>query len=162
MPVPGRTLTTLLSAIVLGMAGCSTSGRAAPSLPFESTAVAPSATPIPAAPIPDSVRLLCDGASTVPAVPVVQARADGVHVEVLNISGAVLSLQVDRIGGDNAPTGLSTTTWEIPPGEARFRCQGPDLDAGRPEGWVTVLVVDPAGHFAGARCAKGVESTEDQ
>jgi hypothetical protein len=92
-------------------------------------------------------ELTCDGSTTTALTPVVAAQPDGVHVRVTNTSSLDLSLQIEGIGGDNAPVGEHESVLPLAPGEVRLRCVDPASDAGSPGEYVTVEVVDPAGLY---------------
>lgn len=103
----------------------------------------PSVEPVAA----EVAEVACDGSTTTVLTPRVAAQPDGVHVRVTNTSSLDLSLQVEGVGGDNAPVGEHESVWPLAPSEVRLRCLDPAVDAGSPGGYVTVQVVDPAGLY---------------
>jgi hypothetical protein len=117
---------------------------AAVSVRFVTTDIEPpSVQPVAA----EVAELTCDGSTTTLLTPRVAAHPDGVHVRVTNTSSLDLSLQVEGVGGDNAPVGERESVWPVAPGEVRLRCLDPAVDAGSPGGYVTVQVADPAGLY---------------
>jgi hypothetical protein len=119
----------------------------------------PSVQPVAA----EVAELTCDGSTTTLLTPRVAAQPDGVHVRVTNTSSLDLSLQVEGVGGDNAPVGERESVWQLAPGEVRLRCLDPAVDAGSPGGYVTVEVVDPAGLYVSPElgCASVVGMTPE-
>ncbi|GBC86775.1 hypothetical protein HRbin12_00774 [bacterium HR12] len=110
---------------------------------------------------PDVVRVRCDGSGTHVSTPEVRPRADGLHILVDDRLGERLSIVV-RYGTDDAiglgaGPGLSEVTgsgarggWPVPPGAASLRCVRPGEDAGSPEGWVPIRVIDQDGVYVPA------------
>jgi hypothetical protein len=76
----------------------------------------------------------------------VRPQLDGVHVLVKNTSGRDLLFQWE-LGGDNAPEGERELVLPVPPGVSEIRCQDPAEDAGAPDGYVELEVVDPDGIY---------------
>ena len=133
--------------IVFLLAGCvASSASMAPPSPVAASPAASSAASSAAASLgdlPDVARIQCgsDPLTTV-AAPVVRPRADGVHIETTNTTGTDRTIDIEDVGGGNAPSGVSTTVWAIAPGTVRVRCFDPRLDAGSDAGWAVVTVVD--------------------
>ena len=93
---------------------------------------------------PNTLEVRCDGDTTEILTPVVQARADGVHVVVHNDSDEQLSIMWGS-GGDGADPGRSTAVLPIDPGDAEFRCMRSSEDAGNDRGWQSLRVLEPPG-----------------
>ena len=93
---------------------------------------------------PRTLEVRCDGDTTEILTPVVQARADGVHVVVHNESDERLSITWGG-GGDGADPGRSTAVLPIDPGDAEFRCMRSSADAGIDRGWQPLRVLEPPG-----------------
>jgi hypothetical protein len=93
---------------------------------------------------PRTLAVRCDGDTTEILTPVVQARADGVHVVVHNDSDEPLSIMWGG-GGDGADPGRSTAVLPIDPGGAEFRCLRSSEDAGIDRGWQPLRVLEPPG-----------------
>ena len=164
-PVDGYVFVTLIKA---GAEPYDPVTGGGPPRPFDETPVGVAAVPVHFVPVsgaptlnavvaPDVAEVACDGDTTQVLTPEVAAQPDGVHLRVTNTSSIDLSLQFRDIGGDNAPVGESDVVWPLAPGTVEVRCLAPALDAGSPEGWVSLMVVDQNGiyHPLALECAGG-------
>ncbi len=117
-----------------------------------STVPSPSASAVATGASPDLAEVTCGtDPATSTSTPIVRPRSDGVHVRTTNATGEDRSLQIEDVGGDNAPVGVSETVWQLGPGATRIRCVDTELDAGSDVGWVSLTVVDPNALFRTTR-----------
>jgi hypothetical protein len=116
-------LTVLALAAVLSLAACGSA---------EGPEGAPKAESEPTA-LPDIARIVCKSAGP-PLVetPAVKPQADGVHLEIVNETGADLSLVLPTMG-TGAPAGPSVQVVDLGPGELTVSCAAPEtLGDGEP------------------------------
>lgn len=108
-------------------------------------------TPSPQAanPVPE-VTMTCDGETTKLDSTVVEAKADGVHVTIVNASGMDLSYTVSlRSGGGfgaGAPRMEKTLVLSLPPGDLAIGCD-PRSEGDPSAGLPTLRVIDPEGYY---------------
>lgn len=79
------------------------------------------------APAPDAARITCGPDGTRVLTPKVRARPDGVHLAIENRFERKTGYSVEFDGGGtgaDAPVGETRRVENIPPGEARIRCDG--------------------------------------
>jgi hypothetical protein len=145
-----RTL-SLVAASVLAVAGVGLTAVARQAPRFHGSASEPASPPTSSAPdlastlAADTLQVRCDGDTTTILTPTVQARPDGVHALVTNLSDGPLAIEWDS-GGDGARRGDSRHLLPLPPGGARFRCTSDNDAAGSgPSRWATFTVVEPPG-----------------
>ncbi len=113
---------------------------------------------------PDLARVVCGtDQMTSLATPVVRPRSDGVHIETTNATSTDRSIDVEEVGGGNAPIGVSETVWQVGPGTTRVRCFDGRADAGADVGWVSLTVIDPVGLYRSAEldCSSSTLGTLD-
>jgi hypothetical protein len=124
-------MTRLLVLALVAALGLSACGAGSTDAPPEETAE-------PGLPVPDLARIVCveEGAARV-ETPVVKPQGDGVHLEIVNYTGAerAFSATDDQGGGlgGNAPAGTSTQVLDLGPGILRVSCEEPVTDPGRGE-----------------------------
>lgn len=156
--IPVRLLVATLSAS-LALSGCARLREAGPGRqPSQAPAEHASNTD------PDVV---CDGSATHLPSGTVEARSDGVHIAIENVSDVDLAFQYMTQegggGGDNADRGLTHLVLDdMPPGRLAVRCLGSDLDAGSEKGWAELEIADPHGFWVSPRLecqAGGVSSS---
>jgi hypothetical protein len=110
-------LTLLALMAVLGLTACGSVGEpdATPRAESESSA------------LPDVARIVCkaDGPPLV-ETPAVKPQTDGVHLEIVNETGADLTLVLPTMG-TGAPAGTSTQVVDLGPGEVTVACAAPEM-----------------------------------
>jgi hypothetical protein len=116
-------LAVLALAAVLGLAACGSN---------ESPEATPEAKGEPA-PLPNIARIVCKaGGPPLIETPAVKPQRDGVHLEVVNETGADLSLVLPTMG-TGVPVGTSTQIVDLGPGELTVACAAPEtLGDGEP------------------------------
>jgi hypothetical protein len=113
---------------------------------------------------PDMAQVMCGtDPMTSLSTPVIQPRADGVHLRTTNGTGEDRAIEAEEVGGDDAPVGVSETIWQIGPGTTRVRCFDMQADAGIDVGWVSLAMVDPEGIYRSAEldCAGAIVGSID-
>jgi hypothetical protein len=110
----------------------------------------------PSGEVVDVARITCDGVTTTVDAGIVAAQPDGVHIEITNYSAIDLAFDFES-GGRNADRGTTELVESLAPGPQRVRCQDPMADAGSPEGWAWLNVVDPSAYWVDPQldCAAG-------
>jgi hypothetical protein len=112
----------------------------APSTPAWSSAAPTAAAPIAtvaASPVqaPSELRVTCDGTRTDIPTPLVKTQADGIHIQVANTSGQVLTFGIDgQFGGETIPAVGGTYVYTFGTGSYQLTCGGTAS---------TFVVVDP-------------------
>lgn len=129
---------------------------------------------------PDQARIVCDEDGTTLETPTVMARADGIHLLVINKTSfdPGFTFLFDHQGGgrNTNPGGLTRLVETIPPGQARVGCwvgQSPG-ELGEPD-VQSLAVIDPDGQFtameleclsgqvvSGSLGAPGADETSDR
>lgn len=106
-------------------------------------------TAIPAVVAGDRLDVACSGDQTIVDVPRVRARPDGLHLQLMNTTGALLGIEINH-GGDGtvlhedvAESGQALIA-SIAPGAYEISCGGPPVD---------FLIVDPTGIYVSATLA---------
>jgi hypothetical protein len=146
----------LLSALlaVLAVSGCGAS---------EPDPVGVTGTDEPAA-LPDVARVVCEPHGARVETPSVRPQRDGVHVEIVNDTGRVLSFSIlnDEGGGTGigVKPGTSAHVVDIEPGAMRVSCTDPAADAVSD---VALEVVDEDGVWVSTRlpCPEQVSTQSD-
>jgi hypothetical protein len=95
--------------------------------------------------LPDVARIACksDGPPVV-ETPAIKPQADGVHLEIVNETGAELTLVLPTLG-TGAPKGTSTQIVDLGPGELTVACRAADDLAEVEPPAATLEVVDQDG-----------------
>jgi hypothetical protein len=143
------TLLSLVSAFALAACGSGT-----PSAPEDE--------PDPL--LPDLARVICEPDGTRVETPSVKPQRDGLHIEVVNETGAhrTLSLLTADGGGmgTGTPPGTSTQIVALGPGTLSVACTDPAVE---PEGGETLEVVDEDGIWVSDRldCPEQFSSVAD-
>jgi hypothetical protein len=116
-------LTVLALVAALGLAACGSGQR---------PEAAPEAKGEPVA-LPHVARIVCKaGGPPLIETPAVKPQRDGVHLEIVNETGADLSLVLPTMG-TGAPVGTSTQIVDLGPGELTVACAAPEtLGDGEP------------------------------
>lgn len=139
-----RALLTALAAGALVLAAC---GQEQESEPAADTGGAE-----PATALPQLARVVCATDGTRVETPAVRPRADGIHVEIVNETGAERSFSATSAGGgglgSGAPPGISKQVLDLEPGELTVACQDPLAGEGAS---ATVEVVDEDGVWVSTR-----------
>jgi len=100
---------------------------------------------------PSEITMTCDGETTKLDSSVVEAKADGVHVAIVNTSGMDLGYTVSlRSGGGfgaSAPRTEKTLVLSLPPGDLAIGCPDPRSEDDPSAGLPSLRVIDPEGYY---------------
>jgi len=100
-----------------------------------------------ASPVPAALQIACDGATTQIPTPVVKAQPDGVHIQLANSSGHLLTFAIEnQFGGEAIPIDGAGYIYAFGPGSYRLSC----VESGGV--FATFEVVDPDGLYASFEC----------
>lgn len=90
--------------------------------------------PEPAPALPDLARVVCEADGTRVETPAVRPRGDGIHVELVNETGAERSFAATSAEGGGlgvaAPTGKSVQVLDLEPGALTVACPDPGTGEG--------------------------------
>jgi hypothetical protein len=97
--------------------------------------------------LPNVARVICETGGTRVEPATVKPQPDGIHLEIVNVTGKDLGLEIgetkgEPVMGTNADRGTASEVLELAPGTIWLRCRDSASTSATPGEWAPAQVVD--------------------